>query len=109
MPTFLVTLKHSPENCPMFNEKTRKIWMEFSDKIEGLAKKSRVKRLGSWTVPNEHLIFEVYDAPSLEVLNELFMEPACLRMGSFNIGEIKAALSSEEVAKMMEKMMPKAK
>jgi hypothetical protein len=35
MPTFLMISRHSPENCPMFNEKTRKVMMECMDKIDG--------------------------------------------------------------------------
>jgi len=94
---------HSPESCPMFNEKTMKVMMEFMDKIDGLAKKYGVKRLGSWTVPNEHLTFEVYDAPSLEVLAKLFMEPALLPLGAIMKCEIKLAFSIEEQAKLLPK------
>jgi hypothetical protein len=71
----------------------------------GLAKKYGVKRLGSWTVPNEHLSFEVYEAPSLEALTKLFMEPVTLALGAFETCEVKAAFSFEETTKML----PKAK
>jgi hypothetical protein len=87
----------------MFNEKTRKVMMEVMDKIDGLMKKHGVKRLGSWTVPNEHLTFEVYEAPSIEALTKLFMEPVCFQLGSFETGEIKLAFSTEEQAKLFPK------
>jgi hypothetical protein len=103
MPIFLMISRHSAENCPMFNEKTRKLMNEYMDKIDGLAKKYGVKRLGSWTVPNEHLSFEVYEAPSFEVLTKLFMEPVCLPLGAFETAEIKAAFSFEEQAKLLPK------
>jgi uncharacterized protein with GYD domain len=103
MPVFLLFERHSPENCPMFNEKTRKIWIECNEKIEGLAKKYGVKLLGSWVVGNEHLGVDVCEAPSLDALTKLFIEPAMLALGSFNTVEIKFAFTSEEVAKMMQK------
>lgn len=34
MPIFLMFERHSPENCPSFNEKTRKVMMECNDKID---------------------------------------------------------------------------
>ena len=103
MPTFLMIERHSPENCPMFNEKTRKVMMEFLDKFDELAKKYGVKELGSWTVPNEHLGVDVFEAPSLDALTKLLMEPVAMALGTFETCEIKAAFSSEEMVRMMKK------
>jgi uncharacterized protein with GYD domain len=96
--------RHSPENCPMFNEKTRKIMMASNDKFDKLAKKYGVKMIGSWAVPNEHLGFDVFEAPSLEAVTKLMMEPALMALGAFETCEIKAAFSSEELTKMMPKL-----
>jgi hypothetical protein len=104
MPTFLMIERHSPENCPMFNEKTRKVMMECNDKFDGLAKKYRVKMIGSWAVPNEHLSFSVFEAPSLEAVTKLMMEPVVMALGTFETTELKAAFSSEELTKMMQKL-----
>jgi len=97
--------RHSPESCPMFNEKTRKIMTEFNDKADALAKKYGVKELGSWVIPSEHLGFNVFEAPSIEAVMKLFMEPVAMALSSFITCELKAVFSSEEMAKMM----PKAK
>jgi uncharacterized protein with GYD domain len=97
--------KHSPENCPIFNEKTRKIMTECNDKFDRLAKRYGVKIIGSWTVPNEHIGFTVFEAPSLEAITKLMMEPAIMALGAFETTELKATFNAEELVKMM----PKAK
>jgi uncharacterized protein with GYD domain len=87
----------------MFNEKSRKVMMECNDKFDGLAKKYGVKMIGSWAVPNEHLGFSVFEAPSLEAVTKLIMEPVVMALGTFETTELKAAFSSEELTKMMQK------
>ena len=77
--------------------------MECNDKFDGLAKKYGVKMIGSWAVPNEHLGFNVFEAPSLEAVTKLMMEPVVMALGTFETTEIKAAFSSEELTKMMQK------
>jgi hypothetical protein len=56
MPIQINFLRYSPENDPSFNEKSRKVLMEYLSKRDGLLKKHGIKMLGSWTVPAEHLI-----------------------------------------------------
>ncbi len=104
MPIFLLISKHSPENCPMFNAKSRKVMMESMDKSEKLMRKHGVKLLGEWTVPNEHLDFGVYEAQSLEAFTKLGMEPEIMAMSEFLTYEIKVAMSSEEVEQMLKHM-----
>jgi hypothetical protein len=65
MPTFLMISKHSPENCPMNNEKAKKMSVEVAGKLGKLTKKHGIKNVGSWTVIPEHLVFMVFDAPHL--------------------------------------------
>jgi hypothetical protein len=101
MPIFILISRHSPQNCPMFNEKARKAIMEYMSKIDGLTKKHGVKRLGSWSVHTEHLSFEVYEAPSFDAFWKLGMEPAILAVSEFETYEIKAATSFEEAAQML--------
>lgn len=101
MPIFLIISRHSPENCPMFNEKARKIAMQYMDKIGAIEKKYGCKRLGSWSVPNEHLSFEVFDAPSAEVFQKASMEPAILALSMHETYEVKAAISAKEAMKML--------
>ena len=101
MTIMLVFFKHTPENCPMFNEKTRKLFLEYDKKAGGLMKKHGIKNLGEYTVPNEHLTIGIYEAPSIEVFNEFAMEPEIITRGSYETAELKSAMSMEEVMKML--------
>jgi hypothetical protein len=60
--------RHSVENCPMNNEKVKKITLEVIDKMDALTKKHGIKSIGNWSVIPEHLVIQVYDAPSLDAL-----------------------------------------
>ena len=102
MPTFLLISRHSPENCPMFNEKARKVTLQLVNKMEGLLKKHGVKMVGLWQVPMEHLIFEVYEAPSLEAFQKLGNEPEIQAWSAYNTVEMKLAISTEEAMKMLQ-------
>jgi hypothetical protein len=65
MPIFLIISRHSAENCPLNNEKMKKMTLELPDKLGGLEKKHGVKRIGAWTVVPEHLLIWVYESPKL--------------------------------------------
>jgi hypothetical protein len=101
MPMFLLISRHSPENCPMFNEKARKAFMEYSTKLDGILKKHGVKMLGNWNVPTEHLSVIVFEAPSIEDFNKCGMEPAVLALSAYETYEVKLAIGMEEAMKMM--------
>jgi hypothetical protein len=101
MPIFLLISRHSPENCPMFNEKARKVYMEYFSKLDGLSKKHGIKNLGGWSVYTEHLSVYVCEAPSLDVFNKLGMEPEVLALSAYETYEVKLALSMEEAMKML--------
>ena len=101
MPIFLLISRHSPENCPMFNEKARKVNIEYMSKVDGLAKKHGLKNLGGWTVPNEHMSVGVIEAPSLEAFQKASMEPEVMALGAYETWEVKAAMSTEEAMKLL--------
>ncbi len=101
MPTFLIISRHSPENCPLNNEKMKAMTLELPDKLGGLEKKHGVTRLGAWTVIPEHLTVWVYEAPSSEALQEFSMEPRLLKWMAWNTSEIKLAMSLEESMKIL--------
>jgi hypothetical protein len=101
MPTFLIISRHSPENCPLNNEKMRAMTLELPDKLSGLEKKHGVKRVGAWTVVSEHLLVWVYEASNSEALQKFSMEPELLKWMAFNTSEIKLAMSLEESMKLL--------
>ena len=101
MPTFLIISRHSPENCPLNNEKMKIITLELPEKLGDLEKKHGIKRIGVWTVIPEHLTVWVYEAPSSESLQKFSMEPVLLKWMAWNTSEIKLAVSLEESIKLL--------
>ncbi len=101
MPTFLIISRHSPENCPINNEKMKTMTLELPGKLGGLETKHRIKRIGVWTVIPEHLLVWVYEAPTSEALQEFSMEPEFVKWMAWNTSEIKLAMSLEESNKLL--------
>jgi hypothetical protein len=96
MPTFLIISRHSPENCPINNEKMKALTLELPGKLIGLEKKHGIKRIGAWTVIPEHLLVWVYEAPTSEALQNFSMEPEMVKWMAWNTSEIKLAMSLED-------------
>jgi hypothetical protein len=101
MPTFLMISRHSPENCPLNNEKMKKMTLELPEKLCALEKKHGIRRIGVWTVIPEHLTVWVYEAPSSDSLQKFSMEPAIVKWMAWNTSEIKLAMSLEESIKLL--------
>jgi hypothetical protein len=101
MPTFMVILRHSPENCDWFNEKSRKATVEFIGKVDELMKKHEIKMLGAWTTdPAGHQSFWVVEAPSLDAFQKFGMEPQVLATSAYRTMDIKLVMSLEEEMKL---------
>lgn len=101
MPTFSIVSRHSPENCPVNNEKMKKLTLELPEKLNGLEKKRGFKRTGVWTVIPEHLLIWVYEAPSSEALQKFSMEQDIVKWMTWNTSEIKLAMSLEESMQLL--------
>ena len=102
MPTFIIISRHSPENCPMFHEKAKKLWVEYIGESEELFKKHGLRRLGGWVVPSEHLSIGVFEAPNLEAFQGFMMDPVCLPFSAYETMEVKLAFSMEEAGQMLQ-------
>jgi len=101
MPIFLVISRHSPESCPMFNEKARKVYMDYLSKLEGRLKQHGGKMLGGYSVHTEHLGIMIFEAPSLEAFQKYSMEPEVMALSEYSTYEVKMAESIEEAMKLM--------
>jgi hypothetical protein len=101
MPTIIMFQRHSAENCPMTNEKKKKMALEIMDKLPTLLKKHGIKNVGMWGVPPEHLNVIVYEAPSLDAFLKLQMEPEIMKWVAQNTTEIKIAMTLEESMKFL--------
>jgi hypothetical protein len=77
--------------------------MELIGKIDSLAKKYRIKMLGSWTDFPEHIIYMVMEG-SFDAMMKMQMEPLLMEWLSFNSMETKVLLKNEEVLEMLKKV-----
>jgi len=104
MPTFMVISRHTPEYCPEFNEKVRKATLEAMGKMDKLLKKHRVKMVGAWFgfVPTAHTSYMVYEAPNVEALQKLSMEPEILATSAHDSQETIIVKSLEEIMKELQ-------
>jgi hypothetical protein len=103
MPTFLLISRHTPENCPMNNEKKRKANLAYFAKWDAWSKKYKVKMVGAWSVQNEHVTFLVIEAPSLEAFQKLRMEPEARAVAATETVETKIVVNKEQIMKMLQK------
>ena len=93
MPTQIAFMRFSPENDPMFNEKARKVFTEYTSKREALLKKHGVKSLGGWVIAHEHLLISVLEG-SLDAIQRLSMEPENVALNAYATYETKIASSA---------------
>lgn len=101
MPTFILSSRHSPENCPIFVERTRKIALAFTEKMDALAKKHGVKVVGFWAAMPEHLSISIYEAPSLEAFQNFSNEPECLAWSSWNTTKTRIVSGMDDIVKKL--------
>jgi len=101
MPTFLLISRHTPENCPMNNEKKRKANLAYFAKWDAWSKKYKVKMVGAWSVSDEHVTFLVVEAPSLEAFQKLRMEPEARAVAATETIETKIVVNKEEILKIL--------
>jgi hypothetical protein len=100
VPAIIVLQRHSVENCPMNNERIKRMASEIMDKLPALTKKHGIKMVGSWVITREHLNISVYEAPSVDAFLKFQREPEILKWLSQHTTEIKVAMTREEAMKL---------
>jgi len=98
MPVFIMDMKHSPEMCPMFNDKVGRMFKEQYNKIEEIADKLEIKILINLGVFNEHYILIIVEAPSIEAVESFIRE---MKFFSFNNITLRHAQYSDDIMKGM--------
>ena len=98
---FLQISKHAPESCPMHNEKVKKASVDLMAKMDQLTKKHGIKVIGGWHSPGEHFFAVVYDAPNMEALLKLSMEPEVMTWSSYHTSEMRPVMTLEESMKLL--------
>ena len=100
---FLQTSRHPPESCAFTNEKAKKATLDAGMKLNELLTKYGIKLVGAWVSLSEHLTVAVYDAPNMEALWKLSMEPAVMNLETYNVSDIRPVLTIEETMKLLMK------
>ena len=98
---FLQTSRHSPESCPMHNEKVKKASVDLMARMDQLVKKHGIKVVGGWHSPPDHSTVVVYDAPSMEAILKFSMEPEVMAWSSYHTTETKPVMTLEESMKLL--------
>ncbi len=101
MPLFLQTLRHSAESCPMHYDQARKVYLDFTSRMEELTKKNGIKIVGTWASMPEHLIIIVYDVPNPEAMLKYMMEPEVMKWLSYQTSENRPVKTLEEVMNLL--------
>ena len=104
MPLFLSISRHMPENCPVFNAKTRKVYMNWYSKLEGILKKHGVRLIWGGSVYTEHLSVYVFEAPSLEAFQKATFEPDFDAIHEYETVETKLVASMEDAMKTLSEL-----
>jgi hypothetical protein len=66
---------HSPESCPVGNQKNLQITYDWLKKVDELAEKNGLKVVGIWTDRWGHKSWAVYDAPDMGSFEKFEQEP----------------------------------
>jgi len=103
MGMFVLISRHKPEHCPVFNEKTCKVYLDYFKNVDRLMEKYKIKSLGGCAVHPEHLTVGLFDAPSLKAWEEFSMEPEVHALVAYETMEVKLAMSMEEAMGMIKK------
>jgi hypothetical protein len=88
---------HTPDDCPAFNEKSKKTMVALMQSMESLPAKHDVKSLGVWTDLGAHTIYQVFETRSLDAYWALLREPELMDWLSFNKVENRVVVGREEV------------
>ena len=96
---FMQISRHSPESCPLNNEKAMKANKDLAAKLDNLTKKHGIKLVGGWHDAANHRFVMLWDG-SFEALMGLSMEPEMLTWGAFHNTEAFPVMTLEESAKL---------
>lgn len=94
MPVFILDMEHSPEMCPMYNDKIRKKFKQQYSKMKEIAAKLDIKILINLSVAMDHTSLLILEAPSVESMENFVME---MGLVSFQTITMRHAINTDEV------------
>jgi len=92
--------KHNAEVCPTYHEHNRKSTVALLQKFDALLAKYGIKLAGMWNDHPGHMVWNIYETPSLEAFMGLSMEPEMQAWLSYNTVEVKVVFGPQEVKAM---------
>lgn len=95
---------HSPESCPIGNQKNMQITMNWLNKVDALAAKQGIKVVGIWTDRWGHKSWAVYDTPNLEAFEKFEQEPGNLAKVTFTDVETRTVSVPSQTLAFFEKI-----
>jgi len=100
---FMQIIKHAPETCPVYEPKYRKHAIDFCENVESIAAKHGVKLVGAWNDHPGHILWLVYEAPGMDAIMGLMMEPLLTAGFAFNTVEFKPVFTLKETLDLIKK------
>lgn len=98
---FMMIATHSPESCPAIHPQFRAATLAWFEQIESLYKKYGMKSLGFWNDHPGHTVYSVFEAPNLEAVMGLSMEPVYHAMLGFQNFRVFPVVPGEQVYQMI--------
>jgi hypothetical protein len=92
----LQTMRHSPESCPLGSPKNLDIMIQWIENLENLTAKYDIKVVGSWVDRVGHIIYAVFDAPSMKAFTNFEMDPQNIPVITFSTIKKTVVISIKE-------------
>lgn len=93
-------MRHNPESCAAFNEATRKATQAGIGQLDALTAKHGIKLAGFWNDLGGHVVYSIFDTPSLDAYWAFCNEPEMVALLATNSAQLKVVLSLEETVAM---------
>ena len=103
MTLFVVISSHTPDQCPISNEKARKAFGADPAPMMALGQKLGVRPIIGPLISAEHRTFVVMEAPRVEAVREFLVQTGLVQ---WNTNEIIHVVTQEESLKEMETVKP---
>jgi hypothetical protein len=92
----LQTMRHAPESCPLGNSKNLDIMIQWIENLENLTAKYGIKVVGAWTDRVGHMVYAIFDIPSMKEFTNFEMDLQNIPVITFSTIEKKVVISIQD-------------
>ncbi len=104
MPQYVVTAKHSSDQCPTANSKTRQLMVRGAKELPQLAQRLKIQFIvGPLILGAEHESVAVVEADRYETVQDFILQSGLVQ---WNAVRISPAMTQEEALAKLEKVPP---